>query len=264
MRSPILAIYAYARYADDIVDSPTLTENKKLELIDYLQDIIITLEKTSFSEISEIVTSNPELKFLAHLKNSINNSKISINLLLDLLKAFKQDITKATYADLESVLEYCKYSANPIGRLLLELNNIADSEALLASDAICTALQLINFMQDIKSDYIERNRCYIPLDILNKYNLEIIHINSKTPNLNWIKARSEILLYCETLITDNKKILLSNIKGRFKLEIKAITTSALYLINKFKKYNYNKENIFARPYLNKFDFAKILIKIFFS
>jgi len=259
LRSPIIAIYTYARYADDIVDSPILSENKKLKLVNNLENIIINLDKTSFNDIKTITNNKPNLKFIAHLKDSINKHNISNYLLLDLLKAFKQDITTSSYLNLNSVLEYCKNSANPIGRLLLELNNISNQEALIASDAICTALQLINFMQDIKSDYIERNRCYIPLDILNKYSLDPVDINSKNPQLNWIKARNEILLYSENLILNNKNILLTNLKGRFKLELKAIITSALFLANKFKAFNYAQDNIFARPYLTKLDFLKIFI-----
>ena len=263
LRSPIIAIYTYARYADDIVDSNILNQKQKSKLINELERIIENIDKVSYLELKKLTDKNLSLSFLSHLKDSINKHNISINLLLHLLIAFKQDIIKNKYSDFQELLYYCKYSANPIGRLLLNLNNVTDKKSLIASDNICSALQIINFMQDIKSDYIERKRCYIPVDIIEKYNLNLSDIISNQSSLNWIKAREEILEQAYKLIIKNKQNLLKNLSGRFKLEIKAIIEAALYLINKFKNNNFTQDNIFQRPYLSKLDFIKIFIRALF-
>ena len=262
LRAPIMAIYAYARYADDIVDSCKLSIDKKTYLINHLENIIKNLTNLSNFEINNLIKNNSELSFLSHLKDCALDYKIDLNLLLDLLIAFKQDITKTSYKNSQEILDYCKNSANPIGRLLLDLNNIKNNKTLKASDDICTALQIINFMQDIKSDYIERNRCYIPEDILNKYNLKPSDIISEKPHLNWIDARNSQLKIAKNLILKSEKELIKSLKGRFKLEIKLIISCAKYLINKFNKIKFTQDNIFERPKISKLEYF-VILKYFF-
>lgn len=141
LRAPIAVIYAFARTADDIVDEGNETAIERLKNLDHF--------KSELDNIQHNKMTNPIFIALQHV---ISMHQLPIELFYDLLTAFKQDITQTDYQTFEEVLRYCRYSANPIGRLLLHLNGKASHENLLLSDNICTGLQLINFMQDLASD----------------------------------------------------------------------------------------------------------------
>lgn len=157
LRQPIAAIYAFARAADDIADegdaSPELRLAQLQQYRQALQDAAQGLAPTP-----------PWAHIFGPLQYQIQVHQLPVHLLDDLLSAFMQDITKtrdgSTYADRTELLDYCRHSANPVGRLLLHLYGVYDAQALAQSDAICTALQLINFWQDLSED-IPRSRHYL-------------------------------------------------------------------------------------------------------
>ena len=176
----------------------------------------------------------------------------------DLLKAFKQDVVKKSYKNFEELLEYCKYSANPVGRLILELNNIRNEEAFSLSDKICTALQLTNFYQDLKIDY-EKGRIYLPEDEMAEYLIEkkVFELNENNLNLRKLLSRN---------INRTKKMfekgssLLKFLNGRLKYEIKWTILGGEEILKKIEKNNYNV--LKYRPKLNKIDFVKLLLVSF--
>ena len=161
LRPAIAAIYAFARAADDIADEGERTTEERLNLLQSFRQNLQTpnLAQTDLADI-----------FLP-LHQVIARYQLPVGLLDDLLKAFEQDV-KATalgtsYPSLQSLLNYCQLSANPVGRLLLHLYEVNDAQALIRSDAICSALQLINFWQDLSVD-IPRGRFYVPQEIAHK------------------------------------------------------------------------------------------------
>ena len=157
LRQPIAAIYAFARAADDLADEGTATPAQRLQQLQAYR-----------SELHATAGGQPPAPHWAHifapLQHQLQQRQLPVGLLDDLLSAFIQDIEKtrdgATYADREALLDYCRRSANPVGRLLLHLYGVHDAQALAHSDAICTALQLINFWQDLSED-IPRQRHYL-------------------------------------------------------------------------------------------------------
>lgn len=157
LRQPIAAIYAFARAADDIADEGDATPAaRQADLAAYRADLFA---------IAQGQAPSPRWAgIFLPLQAVLRSHQLPVPLLDDLLSAFAQDVEKnrlaESYADRAELLDYCRRSANPVGRLLLHLYGVTDAQALLESDAICTALQLINFWQDLSVD-IPRGRYYL-------------------------------------------------------------------------------------------------------
>lgn len=154
LRPAVEAIYTFARTADDIADEGDAPPSERLtDLADYRQDLAAVADGTG--------PSARWPRVFGPLAAAIEQHRLPIGLLDDLLDAFTQDVTTRHYADRATLLDYCRRSANPVGRLLLHLYGIADADALCRSDAICTALQLANFWQDLGRD-VRHGRLYPP------------------------------------------------------------------------------------------------------
>ena len=157
LRAPIAAIYAFARTADDIADEGDASASQRLrDLADYRADL---------QAITAAAAPSPRwAEVFVPLAAILRSHQLPVALLDDLLSAFAQDVAKtdagAGYADRAELLDYCRRSANPVGRLLLHLYGVHTAQALEQSDAICTALQLINFWQDLSVD-LPRGRFYL-------------------------------------------------------------------------------------------------------
>ena len=150
-RAPILAFYRLARVADDVADHPDLPPPQKLALLDSL-------------EASLVGASRSEPEGVA-LRGILAERKLTSRHALDLLKAFRLDVTKSRYEDWNELVDYCTWSAMPVGRFVLDVHGESPA-TWAASDAICTALQINNHLQDCGSDYRELDRVYLPLDAL--------------------------------------------------------------------------------------------------
>ncbi len=150
LRPAVAAIYAFARTADDMADEGNEAADKRLKQLDAWETL---LERCAQTEVDHPV-------FLA-LGDAIRRHNLPVSCLHDLLTAFRMDVSIHAYASLNELLFYCRHSANPVGRLMLALHGVRETQALNASDAICTALQLINFWQDLSRD-IPNGRCYLP------------------------------------------------------------------------------------------------------
>lgn len=158
LRPPIAAIYAFARTADDIADEGDATAPERLA--------DLTAYRMELHTIATGAAPSPRwAQVFVPLAAMLHRHQLPVALLDDLLSAFVQDVQKtaaaASYADRTELLDYCRRSANPVGRLLLHLYGVQEPSALQQSDAICTALQLVNFWQDLSVD-IPRGRFYLP------------------------------------------------------------------------------------------------------
>ncbi len=151
VRPAIAAIYAYARHADDLADEGDAAPETRLKQLDAWATL---LERCADGDRVD------QPIFLA-LGDAIRTFHLDINELDNLLTAFRMDVSIHAYSSLDELRFYCKHSANPIGRLMLQLHGIHDAQAMHHADAICTALQLINFWQDLSID-LPRGRCYLP------------------------------------------------------------------------------------------------------
>jgi len=162
-RRYIWALYAYARAADDFADegrNPNESEKEITFRLNQLDEWECKLEGCQRSQSDHPI-------FIA-LQETIRQCGIPLQLLKDLLTAYRMDVQKKRYTNFEEVLTYCRYSANPVGRLVLHTFGYNDETLFQQSDSICTALQLTNFWQDIKID-LEKDRIYLPQDEMKKW-----------------------------------------------------------------------------------------------
>jgi squalene synthase HpnC len=176
-RPPILAFYRFARSADDVADHPTAAPEEKLRLLD-------EMERTLLGELD----SAPEALMLRRVLKEHNLSAQHAMLLLE---AFRRDVTKLRYANWDELMDYCRYSAMPVGRFVLDVHG-EDRATWPASDALCAALQVINHLQDCAKDYRELNRVYLPEDTMAE-------LGATIDMLNELKARPELLKVISTL-----------------------------------------------------------------
>ncbi len=176
-RPPILAFYRFARSADDVADHPTAAPEEKLRLLD-------EMERTLLGELD----SAPEALMLRRVLKEHNLSAQHAMLLLE---AFRRDVTKLRYANWDELMDYCRYSAMPVGRFVLDVHG-EDRATWPASDALCAALQVINHLQDCAKDYRELNRVYLPEDTMAELGATIDMLNEP-------KACPELLKVISTL-----------------------------------------------------------------
>ncbi len=174
LRRPVELIYAFARQADDFADEGDWPATERLARLNEFSDELDRIERG--------VT--PERALFANLAPVIKLHRLPISLFRDLLSAFSQDVVKARYADFGEVMDYCRRSANPVGRLLLHLYRATGSRNLACADDICSSLQLINFWQDVDIDF-RNNRIYLPQDEMAEYGVSESQIANREANEAW-------------------------------------------------------------------------------
>lgn len=246
LRQPIAVIYAFARRADDFADEGSLSNDERIAALE------------DFSHKLNLIKQGQEVDdttFIA-LADVIKQHHLPITLFHDLLTAFKMDVTKARYANFGEVINYCRYSANPVGRLLLHLNNAATPKNIGYSDAVCSALQLTNFLQDIVQDFTESDRIYIPQDEMEQFGVTENDIRNKatTPASRKLMAfqirRTVKLMQAGAPLG---KIL----KGRMGLELRMTIMGGSRILYRL---NQQSDDVFSRPRLNKWDIIWVLWK----
>ncbi|MBV9784169.1 MAG: squalene synthase HpnC [Acidisphaera sp.] len=171
LRRHVHAFYAFARNADDIADSPDLTPEDKVARLDTMEAVLLARrEEGSPSGL--------------RLRASLAETGVTPRHACDLLVAFRQDATKRRYASWEELYEYCRFSAMPVGRHVLDLHREA-AATHPPSDALCTALQVLNHLQDCAADLKTLDRCYLPLDLLAEHGSSIEEVRgpAETPGL---------------------------------------------------------------------------------
>ena len=241
-RKATAVIYAFARTADDIADEGELDNVTRLkQLDDYRQKL---------DAVYQNQTSDDPV-FIA-LADTVKRFELPKQVLTDLLTAFRMDVEKKRYNNVADLLRYCQYSANPIGELVLRLHGVYTRENKQLSDLICTALQLINFIQDIDEDYQQRNRIYIPLDEMHKFSVdEDMIANRKEP------AELAALVKCQLNRAQDMLLdgigLIDHLHGKLRLVIALTISSGLRIIDKLQA----RQNCFTRPTLRKWDWVII-------
>lgn len=241
LREPIEIIYRFARTADDFADEGDDAPEVRLrKLSDYRRQLA--------------APSEPLLRDVAKI---IREHELPVALFADLLDAFAQDVTKKRYADFSELSDYCRRSANPVGRLLLHLFKRTSDSSLRAADAICSALQLVNFWQDVDLDYAKEGRIYLPQDEMARHGVTEQHVAQKICDDAW-----QALMAFE--IQRTRKLMLSgtalgeNLPGRIGLEIRATIQGGLRILEKIERAGYD---VFRRrPKLGAFDWPLLLFR----
>lgn len=245
LREPISVIYAFARTADDFADEgdalPTVRLAQLNTYVNYLD--ILKLGAT---------VDNPI--FIA-LDDVIKKHDLPLELFYDLLTAFSMDVTQRRYASQAEVLHYCRYSANPIGRLLLHLYKLATPVNVAQSDAVCSALQIINFLQDITQDYHEQGRIYFPQDDMARFGVSEEHIRTAHTDAAMRVLMSHVIERTRQMMLFGAP--LGNVlPGRIGFELRMTIQGGLCVLNALQKQH---DNVFARPRLGVGDWLKITV-----
>ncbi|HEX4943581.1 MAG TPA: squalene synthase HpnC [Usitatibacteraceae bacterium] len=249
LRTPVEAIYAFARSADDFADEGERPDAERLALLDgYARQ----LERIARRE-------RPDDPVFSRLHDAIVTHDLPIPLFHDLLDAFRQDVVKKRYATFDELMHYCRRSANPVGRLLLALFRKDDPANLRDSDAICSSLQLINHWQDIAVDW-RKGRLYLPQEDLVHFAVSEAQIAEGRVDGNW---QNLVRFQCQKAraMMRSGSPLGTRLPGRIGLEIRAISAGGLRILDKIDAV---QGDVFRhRPVLAKGDWARILWKAAF-
>lgn len=247
IRSAVAVIYVFARRADDIADEGNALPEQRIKELTSLEEM---LNETINGQIPD------DFLFIA-LADVINKYSIPTRLLLDLISAFKQDVTKKRYLNFGELMDYCRRSANPVGRLLLYLFEQTDEKNLALSDGICSALQLINFYQDLSQDYDEMQRIYIPQEDMEKFGVNEQHLAAKNSNNQMHQLMQFEYERAEKLLTAGAW-LGTRLSGRAGFEIRLIIAAGFKVLSKLKL----QDDVFSRPRLVIKDYIWIFWKAF--
>ena len=255
LRQPIALIYSFARQADDFADEGDLTIEQRLNLLTGFRDELDLLQ----------AYIKPQSAFFVTLGQMIRERKLPYAPFFDLLDAFSQDVTKTRYADFEDVLDYCTRSANPIGRLLLHLYQQATPENIAYSDHICSALQLINFLQDIAIDFKKnegKQRIYLCQDELLAFGVTEqtigAYVQATQPIDDYWQQFMHFNLRRTHAMLNAGKPLGKILTGRIGFEMRMIIAGGERIIHKISAVNGDVFN--RRPKLNYWDWAIVFTK----
>ena len=239
LRRPIEVIYRFARSADDIADEGDATPEERL-----------TGLATFRAELDRIEAGTvPQMPLFVALADVVRLHALPLQPFRDLLDAFAQDLVKKRYADYPELLDYCRRSANPVGRLVLHLFGRTEPEHLAQSDAICTALQLINFWQDVAVDW-QKDRVYLPQTELQRFRVGEADIAAGRWSANWAALIDSQNDRARDLLVQGVPVVHA-LPGRLGWEIRLTVQGGLRILEHLRRV---RGDIFAhRPTLGKWD-----------
>ena len=244
LRPAIAAIYWFARTADDIADEGDAAPQTRLDdLAAYRADLLAT--------VAGLPPSTRWSAVFAQLGPAITQYALPVELLTDLLSAFEQDVVKPRYASQAELLDYCRRSANPVGRLLVHLYGMNDAEALIESDCICSALQLINFWQDLSVD-IPRGRIYLPADAWGQHGVDEAQLLGLQVNPGTLNLIADCARAASASMRKGSK-LVKKLPGRGGWELRLVVQGGLRILDKIEAQGFN--TLQQRPKLGAWDVA---------
>ncbi|MGL1833732.1 squalene synthase HpnC [Rhodocyclaceae bacterium SMB388] len=248
LREPVEAIYAFARSADDIADEGDACTAQRLAELDAYR-----AELDAIADGRPVVSSQLAPIFF-RLADNVRRFALPLQPMRDLLDAFGQDVVKTRYASFDELRDYCRRSANPVGRLLLHLYGRSDADALAHSDAICTSLQLINFWQDVAVDW-DKDRVYLPAEDLVHFGVSEDDIAAGRCDERWrALMRFEVARAREMMRSGAP--LATLLPGRIGLELRLIVCGGLRILERIEAVDYD---VFRRrPTLGRTDWFRLV------
>jgi len=225
LRPHFYNVYAYCRWADDLGDEVG-DAARALELLDWWEN-----------ELNLCYEGRPSYPVFIALEPTIRAFDIPARPFRDLLTAFRHDQTVHRYAAWDDVLGYCRYSANPVGRLVLYLCGYRDAERQRLSDATCTALQLANFWQDVSRD-LEKGRIYIPIDALTRHGLEVKEIEGRVFDERYVALMRDLIARTRQLFAEGLP-LAASVDGRLRVDIQLFSRGGMAVLDAIESIGYN-------------------------
>ncbi|OGA09383.1 MAG: squalene synthase HpnC [Betaproteobacteria bacterium RIFCSPHIGHO2_12_FULL_69_13] len=246
LRGPVAVIYRFARSADDFADEGELPAAERLARLDSYRAELDRLERGRPSSLS----------LFKEVAGIVGAHGLPLQPFRDLLDAFSQDVTKRRYADFAEVLDYCRRSANPVGRLLLHLFKRTSDSNLRYSDSICSALQLVNFWQDVEIDFA-KDRIYLPQDEMSAYGVTERHIADQRCDRAWMGLMAFQVERARAMLLSGRP-LAPALPGRAAIEIGATIQGGLRILEKLQRAGYDMFR--RRPMLRWFDWPLLLAR----
>lgn len=246
LRQPISVIYAFARTADDFADEGDWDAGTRLTKLQQYDDHLDAIANGE-------TIDNPIFIALADV---IEKHHLPLPLFHDLITAFRCDVNKTRFTNIDDVWDYCRYSANPVGRLLLHLMNAATAENLERSDAVCSALQLINFLQDIEQDFVENNRIYLPQADLQRFGVSEEHFRTQRSDDAFAQLLQQQITYAREKMLFGKPLGRA-VTGRFGFQLRLMINGGLRVLELLER---QQGNLFSRPRLNKRDWLWMFLR----
>lgn len=244
LREPVAAIYAFARSADDFADEGDLPAAERLARLDAYRTELDAIENGT-------PTQHPTFR---RLRPVVEEFGLPLGLFRDLLDAFAQDVVKSRYASHAELMDYCRRSANPVGRLLLRLFRADSADNLICSDAICSALQLINHWQDVAVDW-RKGRIYLPAEDLARFGVGEQQIAEGRCDESWRALLGFQVDRARALMLAGSPLGRA-LPGRIGLELRTIVAGGLRILEKIEAVGFD---VFRRrPVLTAADWPRLL------
>jgi squalene synthase HpnC len=254
MRPHIAAIYAFSRTADDYADEPGLAPDERLRLLDAWGERLGAGSAGSGRESwTSIRDSRPDPVFVA-LGQTIRECRLPVTLFEDLLSAFRQDVTTTRYETWASVLDYCRRSANPVGRLVLRVAGYDDARLDAQSDAVCTALQLTNFWQDLGRDWAI-GRLYVPSDDRIPAGAREEDLTAATLTPEWRSVMQVMVRRTRALFAAGRGVC-DGVSGRLRWELRLTWLGGSRILDMLERADFDVFN--RRPSLGKGDIPGLI------
>lgn len=244
LRPAVEALYAFARGADDIADEGDAGPAQRL------QELAQWREQLDCIAAGQIPTHPVFMRLLPY----IARHQLPLAAFYDLLSAFAQDVHTTRYADYPTLLDYCARSANPVGRLMLHLYEAATADNLARSDAICSALQIINFWQDVEVDW-RKQRIYLPLEDLARFGVTESMLANQDCGPAWQTLMAFEVQRARALMLQGADLAL-HLRGRIGWELRLVVQGGLAILEKIEAVQYD---VFRRrPVLGKADYLRLV------
>ena len=258
LRRAVLNIYRFARSADDIADEGDASNAQRLQALQAYRDALKACN-TPYGQRPIALDLGLDLvldTIFTPLGQTIADHELPLKPLEDLLSAFEQDIVQKRYADQAALDRYCERSANPVGRLMLHLYGAITQDTLAWSDAICTALQRLNFLQDVAIDW-QKDRIYLPQQALKRFGVTEEAIANGEVNAAWKALMQDQVTACRGLLHFGQP-LGRRLPGRIGLELRLIVQGGLRILEKIEHVDFD---VFERrPTLGVYDWTLMLAR----
>ncbi len=239
LRPAVRAIYAFARSADDLADEGDAAAEQRLQALGDYDAALDRIERQHPAESALFTT----------LQHTIAAYKLPLAPFRALLSAFKQDVVTTRYATFDDLLDYCQRSANPVGNLMLHLYGAASEQNCRDADAICSALQLINFWQDVAIDW-RKQRIYLPLEDMQRFHVSQDHIANGNNDQAWRALMQFEVQRAREMMLSGAPLAL-RLPGRLGWELRLVIQGGLRILEKLESVDYD---VFQRrPKIGKFD-----------
>jgi squalene synthase HpnC len=249
-RPHIAAVYAFARIADDFADEGTRAPEARLALLD---DWRQRLDRAVAGRCDD--DSSDAAAIFTALADTMLRFNLGSKLFEDLLSAFRQDVQVGRYETWADLLDYCRRSANPVGRIVLRICRQGDESADQLSDSVCTALQLVNFWQDLEID-LRKGRLYVPLETVRRSGADIDDLKRGRFTAEWTSALQEAGERTRECF-DRGRPIADLVHGRLRWELRATWLGGMRILNRLQARRFNVFD--RRPTLGVRDAAVIAI-----